>query len=171
MMESIQTTTVTLPRFGEMTYSENEVIEFPWGMPGFTSLHRWLFLTLETHPNFVWLQSLDDVNVAIPAADPWLIFEDYDPKLPPYAFMALDIREASDFTTLCVVVVTKDAQEMTMNLFAPIVVNLRTRKARQIMLENSPYSVRHPIPRKSGEAVIGAASGPASAPAPAAEAP
>ena len=148
MMESIETTTLELPRFGEMTYAATDVIDFPWGIPGFPTLRRWLLLTLEEQPGFVWLQSLDDVKVAIPTADPYFIFETYDPKLPPYAFVALDIKNAEDFTLLCVVVVTADAQEMTMNLMAPIVVNLRSRKARQVMLENSSFSVREPIPRK-----------------------
>jgi len=31
------------------------------------------------------------------------------------------------------------------------VVNIRTGKARQIMLENSGYSIREAIPRKSAE--------------------
>jgi flagellar assembly factor FliW len=48
---------------------------------------------------------------------------------------------------------------MTMNLMAPIVVNLRTRQARQVMLENSGYSMKEAVPRKaSGEAVGGAAA-------------
>jgi flagellar assembly factor FliW len=149
MMESIETVTVSLPRFGELTYAETDVIEFPWGLPGFPSSRRWLLLSLDTHPSFVWLQSLDDVGVALPTADPCLIFENYDPKLPAYAFVALEIVRPEEFTTLCVVVVTPNAEEMTMNLMAPIIVNLRTRKARQVMLENSAYSVREPIPRKS----------------------
>ncbi|MHB8177309.1 MAG: flagellar assembly protein FliW [Vulcanimicrobiaceae bacterium] len=139
--------TVTLPRFGDFTYAEQDVIRFPWGLPGFALLRRWLAVSLPSQPNFVWLQSLDDLNVALPTADPWLVFESYDPKLPPYAVAALEIRDAGEFTILCVVVVTGEAQEMTMNLLAPIVVNLRTRLARQIMLENAPYSVREPMPR------------------------
>ncbi len=141
--------TVELPRFGACMYADSDVIEFPWGLPGFATLRRWLPLNVESHPSFIWLQSLDDPAVALPTADPWLIFEDYEPKLPAYAFTSLEIREASDFTTLCVVVVTKNADEMTMNLMAPIVVNLRNRKGRQIMLDNVNYSAREPIPRKS----------------------
>ena len=127
-------------------------MEFPWGLPGFPDLRRWLLLTVDSHPSFVWLQSLDDPNVAIPTAEPRFVFENYDPKLPAYAFVALDIKSAEDFTTLCVIVVTPNAEEMTMNLMAPIIVNLRTRKARQVMLENSSYSIREPIPRKSAPA-------------------
>ena len=146
--ESVQATLVNLPRFGDLAYRESDVIEFPWGIPGFPKLHRWLFLTLDSQPSFVWLQSLDDPGVALPTANPWMIFEDYDPVMPPYAFAALEVAGAQEFTYLCVTIVSKGAQEMTMNLAAPILVNLRTRKAAQITLEGSPYSIRQPIPRK-----------------------
>jgi flagellar assembly factor FliW len=146
--ESVKATLASFPRFGDFAYRESDVIEFPWGMPGFPALRRWLFLTLESQASFVWLQSLDDVSVALPAANPWGIFERYDPKLPPYAFAALDVRSAAEFTLLCVTVVGPGAREMTMNLASPILVNLRTRKAHQIALENSGYSTHEPIPRK-----------------------
>jgi len=148
-MEQLQTTTVHCPKLGEVTYAESDVINFPWGLPGFPSLRRWLVLCVDSQPAYVWLQSLEDLKVAIPAADPWAIFRDYDPKLPPYAFIALDVKEATDFTLLCVVVVTPHAEELTMNLMAPIVINLRSRNARQVVLDGSAYSVKEPIPRKS----------------------
>jgi len=149
LMESTEHVTVNFPRFGEFTYTQNDVFTFPWGLPGFPNLHRWIALNLESQSTYIWLQSLDDVAVALPTIDPWMVFENYDPKLPAYAVAALEIADASDFAMLCVVVATADAQEMTMNLMAPIVVNLRARRGRQIMLENSSYSVREPIPRKT----------------------
>jgi flagellar assembly factor FliW len=152
-MESPQTTIVT-PRFGEVRFIESDVIEFPWGLPGFSDLRRFLALSLADQPNFIWLQSVEDPTTALPAADPWQIFSDYDPRLPAYATEALELRDAEDFTVLCVVVVTKGAQEMTMNLLAPIVVNLKTRRARQVLLENSPYAARTPIPRKAAEGAV-----------------
>ncbi len=146
--ESVQATLVNFPRFGEFVYREADVIEFPWGIPGFTDLRRWLFLTLDSQPSFVWLQSLDDPGVALPTANPWMIFEQYDPVMPSYVFSALEIENAAEFTYLCVMVVSEGAQKMTMNLAAPIVINLRTRKAAQVALEGSSYSVQEPIPRK-----------------------
>lgn len=143
--------TITTERFGEVSFAETDVIEFPWGLPGFADQHRFLALSLDEQPNFVWLQSLDDAKIALPAADPWQIFNEYEPRMPAYAVEALELHNPEDFTILCVVVVTKDAQEMTMNLMAPIIVNLKTRRARQVMLENSGYSVRAAIPRKELE--------------------
>jgi flagellar assembly factor FliW len=141
--------TVTLPRFGECTYAETDVIAFPWGIPGFAAQRRWLALSLDEQPGFVWLQSLDDLSVALPAANPWGIFEDYDPKIPAYAYISLDVRDAAEFTFLCVVVVPPGGAQMTMNLAAPIVINLRTRQARQVLCEGSGYTSSHPIPRKA----------------------
>jgi flagellar assembly factor FliW len=142
------TTTVDLPRFGECTYAQGDVLAFPWGIPGFPSHRHWLALTLDTQPGYFWLQSLDDVSVALPAATPWSIFESYDPKLPAYTYVSLDIRESSEFTMLCVVVAPAESEPMTMNLAAPIVINLRTRNARQVLCDSANYSSSEPIPRK-----------------------
>ena len=151
-MESPQTATIQTTRFGLVTYAQSDVIRFPWGLPGFCDLHDFLALSLAEQPNFVWLQSLNDPSIALPAADPWQIFDDYEPRLPAYATESLELRSSEDFTILCVVVVTKDAKEMTMNLMAPVVVNLKTNRARQVMLENSNYSVRAAVPRKASPA-------------------
>lgn len=155
------TTTIDLPKFGEFTYADTEVIEFPWGIPGFSKLHHFVAIQLEEQPHFVWLQSLDDLSVALPTADPWSVFADYEPKAPPYAVTALDLSNPEDFVVLCVVVAGKDG-EMTMNLLAPVIINLKTRRARQITLEGTAYSVREKLPRKEAaegmEAVEGAAT-------------
>ena len=155
-MDTDRETTLDLPRFGTCSYLESEVLTFPWGLPGFGSLRRFIALNLEGQEKFVWLQSLDDLSVALPTADPWQLFADYAPHLPTYATSSLEIARPEDFVTLCVVVVSPGAVEMTMNLLAPIVINLRTRTGRQVTLETGGYSVRAEIPRKAPAAVAGA---------------
>lgn len=144
-----RTNVVVFPRFGECSYLDSEVIEFPWGLPGFGHLRQFVVLQVNGQDGFIWLQSLDDLNMALPLADPWSIFADYDPHLPQYAKVALSLENPEDFIILNVVVVTKNAEEMTMNLLAPLVINLKTRIGRQVMLENSDYSVREPLPRNA----------------------
>lgn len=146
-MELPTTATIETTRFGTVSFAESDVLQFPWGLPGFPDLRRFLALSLDEQPSFVWLQAVDDPKIALPVADPWKIFADYEPRLPAYAGESLELTGPDSFTILCVVVVTKDAQEMTMNLLAPIVVNLHTNRARQVMLEGSGYSVREAIPR------------------------
>lgn len=145
-----------LPRFGAFTCRESEVLTFPWGLPGFPTLRRFVALSLEGQERFVWLQSLDDLKIALPVADPWQVFPDYAPQLPHYATVSLEIERPEDFVALCVVVVSSGAAEMTMNLLAPIVVNLRSGIGRQVTLETGGYSVRAPLPRKEPAATAGA---------------
>ena len=144
-----ESTTIDFPRFGTFTFSPTDVFEFTWGLPGFPKLHRWLALTIDTQPSFIWLQSLDDLNVAIPTADPYAIFDDYMPRVPAYAIESLGITQPTDFATLCVVIVSPNAEEMSMNLFAPILLNLKNHRWRQVPLDGSSYAVRMPLPRKA----------------------
>ena len=155
MVETDREITLNLPRFGPLTYRETEVISFPWGLPGFASLRRFVAVSMASQDKFVWLQSLDDLSIALPTIDPWAVFDDYKPQLPAYAISSLEIERPEEFVTLCVVVVTPGAAEMTMNLLAPIVVNLRKGLGRQVTLETGGYSVRTPIPRKTQAAAAG----------------
>lgn len=134
-------------RFGEVRFEETDVIEFPWGIPGFDSLRQFVALSGHGNPDVVWLQSLEDPAVALPTGDPWRFFPNYDPLLPAYAVVGLDLSDPDEFSILCVVCTPESDSGFTMNLLAPIVVNLKTRRARQVMLDTPAYSVREPVSR------------------------
>lgn len=146
-----KTIAVTLPRFGDCTYTEAEVVQFPWGLPGFATLRRFLVISVNEEQGYIWLQSLDDTSVALPLCDPWSLFDDYEAPLPLYAKQSLEIERADSFCVMCVMVARPGADPTTVNLLAPIVINLQTRVGRQVMLENQQYSVRTPIPQRSAE--------------------
>jgi flagellar assembly factor FliW len=137
--------TVDLPRFGSCTYNEADIFVFPWGLPGFDELHSFIVVQLETQDQILWLQSLEDLNIALPLGDPFTFFPDYDPKIPDFARISLDLASAEDFTILAVMVGT-DGGPTFMNLMAPIIVNLKNRIARQVQLESSRYTVAMEIP-------------------------
>ena len=144
-----QINNVVFPRFGECTYLDSEVLEFPWGLPGFSHLRRFVVLQVQPSDKFIWLQSLEDLAVALPIGDPWTVFDDYAPDIPAWVLKGLQVKEAGDYAVYCVIVVTKNAEEMTMNLLAPLIINVKSLVGRQITLEGSNYSVRTPIPRLS----------------------
>ena len=137
--------TIDLPKFGTVTYTEAEIFVFPWGLPGFEHLRVFLVLALENQANILWLQSLEDLNVALPMADPWLFFPDYDPKLPTFAILSLELSAPEGFVTMNVVVIPESGP-LYMNLMAPIVLNLVKRVGRQVALEGGNYSVAHKVP-------------------------
>lgn len=141
--------TVNTTRFGEVTVPEEDVFTLKWGLPGFGFLREFVVLAMETQKPYVWLQSLERPEIAMPLIDPWALFEDYNPQLPAVTAAVLEIERPDDFCLMCVCVVGPDAKEMTVNLLAPIVFNLRLRIARQVMLEDSEYSVRTAVPRSA----------------------
>lgn len=139
--------TVETTRFGEITVPEDDIFTFKWGLPGFGFLREFVVLAMEEQKPYVWLQSLERPEMAMPLIDPWALFDDYDPQLPAVTASVLEIERPDDFCLMCVTVVGAEAQELTVNLLAPIVFNLRTRVGRQVMLEDCDYSVRTPVPR------------------------
>ena len=139
--------TLRTTRFGEVSYRPEELFDFRWGLPGFPLLRGFVVLTVGSQQPYVWLQSVERPEVAIPLVDPWAIFEDYDPHLPAVTSAVMEIERADDFCMMCVTVVGKGADDFSVNLLAPIVFNLRTRIGRQVMLEDSGYAVRTPVPR------------------------
>ena len=137
--------TVDLPRFGSCSYAESDIFVFPWGLPGFDEFRTFIPIQLETQDSIIWLQSLDDLNIALPLSDPWTFFPDYDIQLPGFARLSLDLQEPEDFTILAVMVGT-DGGPTFMNLMAPVVLNLKNRIGRQVPLETSRYTVAMEIP-------------------------
>jgi len=137
--------TVDLPRFGSCSYKTSDVFVFPWGLPGFEDFRSFIVIQLETQDRIIWLQSLDDLSIALPLGDPWVFFPDYDPQMPGFARLSLDLQRPEDFTVLAVMVGT-DGGPTFMNLMAPIVINLKSRICRQVPLETSRYTVAMEIP-------------------------
>jgi flagellar assembly factor FliW len=137
--------TIDLPRFGPCTYNEDDLFVFPWGLPGFEELRTFIVVQLETQDQILWLQSLEDPNIALPLGDPWSFFPDYEPQMPAFARISLDLQDAENFMILAVMVGTNGGPTF-MNLMAPVVLNLKNRIGRQVPLETSRYTVAMEIP-------------------------
>jgi len=69
-------------------------LRLPVGTAGLRNLRSFIALQLETQDQIIWLQSLDNLSIALPLGDPWTFFPDYDPKIPDYARLSLDLTSA-----------------------------------------------------------------------------
>ncbi len=131
-------------KLGAISYRDDQVISFPEGILGFSDLHEYV-LVEHQQGVFVWLQSLEEPSLAFLAVDPWMFFPDYSPEIPDQDVEALELKEPYNFTILCIVTVPSDPREMTVNLKGPVVINMNTRQARQVVLDNPEYTTRHPV--------------------------
>ena len=137
--------TVTSSRFGEISYSEDDVLVFPRGLPAFEHHHNWLLAGDEENA-IKWLQNIEDGELALPVTTPDAVMPDYNAKIPEDELDLVGSKDFADLALLIVVSIPESATwDMTANLRAPILVNLKSRKAVQVIALNEEYPIRHVV--------------------------
>jgi len=130
-------------RFGELDINPETVISLDEGLLGFGDSRR--YCLLEHHPEspFQWLQSLEEAATAFVVIDPLTFFPDYQVEIDEAEAEALGLSSPDDAAVLNIVTIAENYPDTTVNLIAPVVVNTRTRKAKQVILSNEAYTTRH----------------------------
>ncbi len=137
---------VRLKGGGEAEVPENHLVHIPQGLFGFDTSERFVLVPQSESADspFLWLQSLDETELAFLCLDPRFFRPHYLPKLTQADWEAIgcDPKEA---VLLSLVVVPPDPREMTANLLGPIVLNPVTRTGRQVISQDPTHGVRHRV--------------------------
>ncbi|MGV8846769.1 MAG: flagellar assembly protein FliW [Propionicimonas sp.] len=120
------------------------ILTFPVGMLGFPNDREY---TLERTDDACTMFRLCSTNPGGPrflAVAPAVYFADYAPEIPDEAVATLGLTDAEDAVLVSLVSVPKgDPQSATVNLFAPVVINHRTRVGAQVILgDQNAYPLR-----------------------------
>lgn len=131
--------------FGPVPYAPETVLHFPAGLPGFRGLRRFLPIEIEEHRPLVFLQSLEDAEICFLALPAGAVDAGYrlEVEPPDLELLALARRPRIGREVLCLFMVTVDAERITANLLAPVVINLANRWAAQVIQACSGYSHQH----------------------------
>lgn len=140
---------IVTSRFGTIDLSEDRIINIPSGIIGFPDCRRYVLLEHKQGSPFIWLQSVENGSLAFVLIDPLLFKPDYEIEINPEDIGDLELTDAPDgVQTLVVVNITsREPIELSANLLGPIIINVKKKVAKQIILANNRYSVRHPIPK------------------------
>ena len=134
--------------FGEVTIDDNKIITFGNGIVGFPDLKRFALVhDAEKGENagIKWLQSIEEPGFAMPVMDPLIVAPDYNPMVDDEILKPIGELTMDELLVLVTVTVPKDLKKMSVNLRAPIVINVSERKAIQLILEDDSYKVKFPI--------------------------
>jgi flagellar assembly factor FliW len=145
---------VMTKHFGEVDLDEDKIINFEKGILGFEDYKRYtlLYNTVEgERPNISWLQSLDEPALSIPVMNPFLLKEDYNPQIEDELLKSLGKLTEDNLVILVSITVPNVVENMTANLKAPFILNSDTKKAIQIIAQNSDYPVKYPFYQKLQE--------------------
>ena len=130
--------------FGRVPYAEDAVLEFPSGLPGFDTHHRFLALQFRESEPVIFLQSLEApglcfITLPVLVVDPRYRLEVSAEDLALIGLSATHQPSIGE-KVLCLAVIAVRESGPTANLLAPIVVNLANRKAVQAVTLQPGYS-------------------------------
>ncbi|EZH66403.1 hypothetical protein DH09_10750 [Bacillaceae bacterium JMAK1] len=130
---------ITTKYFGDVTVDEQKSIAFPYGLPAFETEHTFFLLPMSSDEStpFQILQSAKTKDLAFVVCEIFQFFPDYEAKLSPYEIETLRLNESKDATLLGILTVKDPFQSSTINLAAPIVMNVREKLAKQVIVEES----------------------------------
>lgn len=134
--------------FGNIDIGDEKIIEFPKGIIGFEECRHFVLMhgdDGEKEHLIKWLQSVEDGELAFPVIDPLKVNENYNPIVEDELLKVIGQFELEDLYVLTVATVPKDIEKMTVNLKAPVIINIATMKGIQLIVDNEEYSVRQSV--------------------------
>ncbi|KGR80614.1 flagellar assembly protein FliW [Ureibacillus manganicus] len=130
---------------GEIEINPKEMIWFEHGIPGFEEEKNFVSLPIEENSVFQILQSTRTEGLAFIITSPYALTENYNFELDEATLHSLNIQNENEVAVFAIVSLKDTLSDSTVNLKAPIVLNTNNRKAKQVILDNEDYAIRHKI--------------------------
>ncbi|WP_071433955.1 flagellar assembly protein FliW [Angelakisella massiliensis] len=130
--------------FGPIEYTPQDILSFPNGLFGFETENEFLPLPFDgSGGDLICFQSVRTPELSFVAMNPFSLDPSYTPVLSPeeLKFMGVEKSEELCYYVLCAV--REPVSESTLNLRCPVVVHPQRKIAVQVILEDTPYHMRH----------------------------
>ena len=141
-------------RFGPVQLEKEDIVDFPEGILGFNDLRRFVLLDDPNDEIFAWLQSCDVPGIAFPILEPEVFTEKYNPTLTKHDMEALSLEKGEKTRAFSIITIPEDPTQMTANLKAPILINVRKRVGRQCVLQDNSLAIKEMIFAKLQQRVV-----------------
>lgn len=129
-------------RFGTLDIQAEDVIGFPAGLLGLEDCTQWVLLADAQNDALGWLQCTTRPDVALAVVSPRRFVPDYQFRVYRSELAPLELTHVKHAQVLAVV--AKNDRSITLNLKAPVVVNLERRLGRQL-IANGDQPVQHEL--------------------------
>nr|WP_312214309.1 flagellar assembly protein FliW [Clostridioides sp.] len=120
-------------------------IKFSKPLLGFDNLVEFEIVDVEINPIFKEVNSLEDENIGFLAISPFDMDENYEIKLSDNDIKELEIENPEDVLLLNIITLGDSLATSTVNLRAPIVLNIKNKLAFQIVIQNDKYDIKAPF--------------------------
>lgn len=138
--------TLKTTKFNEVKIDKSSIFNFVSPIIGFNDLKDYAIIDYKPDSPFKWLQSMEDMDLAFPITLCSFFGIDYQFNIPDDEAKKLEIENPDDIFVFNIVnIPSSNPQGATVNMLAPIVVNLANKKAMQIVLKNTDFQVRYKL--------------------------
>ncbi|WP_195937886.1 flagellar assembly protein FliW [Romboutsia sp. 1001713B170131_170501_G6] len=120
-------------------------ILFEKGIPGFESYNTFLVEQIKEDKNFFSMISKDNLNVGFVCVSPFKIKKDYEIELNEDIINELNIKDYKDVLVLSIITLSNSIDTSTVNLKAPIIININNNRGKQLILEDTKYNIKEPL--------------------------
>ncbi|MCL5256751.1 MAG: flagellar assembly protein FliW [Chloroflexi bacterium] len=121
-----------------------EIITFPEGMIGFENWRRFVIESDNGQP-ILRMVCLDDEDICFLVTSPDCLIEGYDIQMSSREQEAIGLSDAKDALVLCTLTIRQEPLRITANLAGPIVVNVKTKLAKQLVIQDERFSLHYPV--------------------------
>ena len=118
-------------RFASIEIEPDDILFFRNGLIGFEDCRHWVLLADSENSSIAWLQSMQHSDVALPVVSPRRFVSGYQVRLEPTDVDMLQLSEVEQAFVLSVV--SRNEESLTLNLRAPLVINLDRRIGSQVI--------------------------------------
>lgn len=118
-------------RFGALEIEAEDIINFPAGLLGLEDCRHWVLLADAQNSALGWLQSVSRPEVAFAVVSPRRFVPNYQFRVFRSELAPLELADVRDAQVLTIV--GKNEHSITLNLKAPVVINLERRAGRQVV--------------------------------------
>lgn len=120
-------------------------ILFEKGIPGFENYRYFNVNIVEGIKRFYHIVSKEDSNIGFISISPFDIKKDYEIDLDDEFIKELDIKDEKDVLVICLITLGKSLKDSTVNLKAPIIINIKNNRGKQLILQDDKYKIKEPL--------------------------
>ena len=142
-MQTIQT-----KYHGAIEIERDKIITFEHGIPSFETEKQFVVLPFSDEDLFFILQSVNTEALAFVITNPFVFFQTYDIKLDEATVSALNLQKQQDALVYNILTIKQPFDQSTINLQAPIIINTKNQKAKQVILNDNRYQINEPLVKK-----------------------
>lgn len=129
---------------GIVDVKEEHLIKIPAGLFGFEEYTDFALVDSEYQP-LIWLQSLQDSDLAFLLIDPFIICSDYELDIDDKELLKIGIKNPSDVVVFAIVTVPQGGGPVTANLQGPLIINRSNKNCMQAIVNDSKWTTKHNI--------------------------